>query len=75
MFSTRPNGSNDIVREYILPDMSKNRSGRIRFPDDILADSDQVLVMNNERFSVPEIMFSPDTIGTLLLYPEDVKLT
>ncbi|KAF9026474.1 actin-domain-containing protein [Hymenopellis radicata] len=77
--------ANDIVREYILPDMSKNRSGRIRQRDDILADSDQVLVMNNERFSVPEIMFSPDIIGlnqaglpgavaaSISLLPEDLQ--
>ncbi|KAF9026471.1 actin-related protein Arp6 [Hymenopellis radicata] len=77
--------ANDIVREYILPDMSKNRSGRIHQPDDIRADSDQVLVMNNERFSVPEIMFSPDIIGlnqaglpgavatSISLLPEDLQ--
>ncbi|PFH51208.1 hypothetical protein AMATHDRAFT_75070 [Amanita thiersii Skay4041] len=55
--------SNPIVQEYILPDLTTNRSGRIRKPDDILTDHDQILIMNNERFTVPEILFRPDDIG------------
>lgn len=31
-------------------------------PDDITAD-DQVLLMNNERFSVPELLFNPQDVG------------
>jgi len=54
---------NPIVQEYILPDFSANRQGRIRRPDDIIADTDQILLMNNERFAVPEILFRPDDIG------------
>lgn len=54
---------NSIVQEYILPDFSTNRQGRIRQPDDIIAEMDQILLMNNERFSVPEILFRPDDIG------------
>lgn len=53
---------NPIVQEYILPDLSTNRSGRIRQPDDIV-ETDQILVMNNERFTVPELLFRPDDIG------------
>lgn len=55
--------SNPIVREYILPDLSRNRKGRIRQPDDIVTENDQILVMNNERFCVPEVLFRPDDIG------------
>lgn len=33
-------------------------------PDDIVAETDQLLVMNNERFAVPELVFRPDDIGT-----------
>jgi len=55
--------SNPIVQEYILPDFSSNRQGRIRQPDDMVTETDQILVMNNERFSVPEILFRPDDIG------------
>ncbi|PPR05407.1 hypothetical protein CVT24_008021 [Panaeolus cyanescens] len=54
---------NPIVQEYILPDLSTNRMGRIRQPDDIITETDQILVMNNERFTVPEIIFRPDDIG------------
>jgi actin-related protein 6 len=54
---------NDIVQHYVLPDLTRKRTGHIRQPDDLRADSDQVLVMNNERFSVPEPLFRPDDIG------------
>uniref|UniRef100_A0A8H7XR10 Actin-like protein ARP6 n=1 Tax=Psilocybe cubensis TaxID=181762 RepID=A0A8H7XR10_PSICU len=54
---------NPIVQEYVLPDLSTNRKGRIRQPDDIITETDQILVMNNERFTVPELLFRPDDIG------------
>lgn len=62
--------ANPIVQEYILPDFSLNRRGRVRGPDEIMLDAYQVLYMNNERFSVPEILFRPDDIGksAYLLY-------
>lgn len=55
--------SNSIVREYILPDLTKDRRGRLRRAGETLAEIDQVLLMNNERFTVPEIVFRPDDIG------------
>jgi actin-related protein 6 len=55
--------SNPIVQEYILPDLSRNKYGRVRQPEDMVSDTDQLLVMNNERFTVPEILFRPDDIG------------
>ncbi|RDB14700.1 Actin-like protein ARP6 [Hypsizygus marmoreus] len=51
--------TNPIVQEYILPDLSTNRKGHIRQPDDIVAETDQILVMNNERFTVPEPKYFP----------------
>lgn len=54
---------NPIVQEYVLPDLSSNRKGRIRQYDELVTDADQILVMNNERFSVPELLFHPDDIG------------
>jgi actin-related protein 6 len=33
-----------------------------------VTDTDQILVMNNERFTVPELVFRPDDIGQSLLY-------
>ncbi|THU92450.1 actin-like protein ARP6 [Dendrothele bispora CBS 962.96] len=77
--------SNPIVQEYILPDMSTNRRGHVRQLTDIVSDSDQILFMNNERFTVPEIIFRPDDIGldqsglaatisvSISLLPEDLQ--
>lgn len=53
------------MQEYILPDFSTRRQGRIKLPDDMIAETDQILIMNNERFTVPEILFRPDDIGPL----------
>jgi len=55
--------SNPIVQEYILPDFSTNKHGRIRSPDEMLVDTDQILNMGNERFSIPEVLFRPNDIG------------
>ncbi|EGN93982.1 hypothetical protein SERLA73DRAFT_189133 [Serpula lacrymans var. lacrymans S7.3] len=54
---------NPIVQEYILPDFSSNRKGRVRQPHDTVSESDQILFMENERFSIPELIFRPDDIG------------
>ena len=54
---------NPIICEYILPDYSANRPGRIRKKDEPLQDSWQIMFMENERFSVPEVLFRPDDIG------------
>ncbi|KAJ7149787.1 actin-related protein Arp6 [Mycena crocata] len=76
---------NAIVQEYVLPDLTKSKAGRIRQPDDIPLDTDQVLTMGNERFAVPEIIFRPDDIGleqsglpgtiatSIALLPEDIQ--
>ncbi|THH32426.1 hypothetical protein EUX98_g1763 [Antrodiella citrinella] len=60
-------GNNPVHREYILPDYSVNRPGHVRQPDEAMQNSYQILHMNNERFSVPEVLFRPDDIGTLSL--------
>lgn len=52
-----------IVQKYVLPDMSTNKTGHILGPNDMTLDSEQVIIMKNERFSVPEIVFRPDDIG------------
>ncbi|KZS97377.1 actin-like protein Arp6 [Sistotremastrum niveocremeum HHB9708] len=54
---------NPIIQEYLLPDYSRNRPGRLHNPQDIITDSDQILYMENERFSVPEVLFRPSDIG------------
>ncbi|VDC01837.1 unnamed protein product [Peniophora sp. CBMAI 1063] len=55
--------SNSVVQEYVLPDFTSNRRGRVRDRDEMPVDSDQVLYMGNERFSVPEVLFQPDYLG------------
>lgn len=55
--------SNPIAQQYILPDFSINRAGRVRRTDEPLEAQAQVMHMNNERFTVPEILFRPDDIG------------
>ncbi|KAJ3864444.1 actin-related protein Arp6 [Lentinula novae-zelandiae] len=58
---------NPIVQKYVLPDMSTSRKGRLIEPGDMTLGSEQVLVMKNERLSVPEIIFRPDDIGKLII--------
>ncbi|RHZ87784.1 hypothetical protein Glove_30g18 [Diversispora epigaea] len=59
--------NNSILREYVLPDFSRNSQGYIREKkcrEESYDQSDeQVLYMNNERFTVPEILFNPSDIG------------
>lgn len=54
---------NPIVMEYLLPNLSINRGGEIRPPGYELSPTDQVLFMENERFTIPELLFRPDDIG------------
>lgn len=62
-YSARPT-ANPIVQEYIFPDYSARRPGRIRNPGESLDEStQQTLRMANERFSIPEILFRPTNIG------------
>ncbi|KAJ7197930.1 actin-related protein Arp6 [Mycena pura] len=77
--------NNTIVQEYVLPDLTKSKAGKIRQPDDIPLETDQVLTLRNERFSIPEIIFRPDDIGieqsglpgaiaaSIALLPDDIQ--
>ena len=58
---------NTIVQEYVLPDFSRNRHGYIRQPESAPIDGEQILYMGNERFSIPEVLFCPDHIGTTIV--------
>lgn len=51
------------MQEYIFPDYSANKPGRIRQPGESLREGIQTLAMNNERFTIPEILFHPTDIG------------
>lgn len=58
--------NSSIVQEYVLPDLGQNRAGHIREKGSALDPQnpmEQVLLMGNERFAVPEVIFRPDDIG------------
>ncbi|TPX68722.1 hypothetical protein SpCBS45565_g02883 [Spizellomyces sp. 'palustris'] len=53
-----------VKLEYVLPDLAANAHGYVRPKDGPPVGPDQqVLIMNNERFTVPEVLFSPSDIG------------
>ncbi|KAI0209778.1 Actin-related protein 6 [Lamellibrachia satsuma] len=57
---------NTVVRDYILPDYTHIKRGYIKSMDDDNTDrnaSQQIIRMNIERFSVPELLFHPSDIG------------
>lgn len=58
--------NNAVRREYILPDLSRagvDRMGHVRMPEEEMDGTEQILVMNNERICVPEILFNPSDVG------------
>ena len=55
---------NSIIKEYVLPDFTTIKRGRVRNPEPENKNDDyQILRMNNERFTIPEILFHPSDIG------------
>jgi len=64
---------NSIVQEYILPNFPSNKLGHVRLPGEELSPADQVLHMENERFTIPELLFRPDDIG-LFRSPRTIAL-
>ncbi|CAH1396441.1 unnamed protein product [Nezara viridula] len=54
---------NDIVRDYILPDFTNLRRGYAQTLDQPPVTEQQKLRLNNERFAVPELLFTPSDIG------------
>lgn len=63
---SRSRDSNEARKDYVLPDLSSigaDPLGHVKTEDETLVDDAQVLVMNNERFSVPELLFTPSDAG------------
>ena len=57
---------NTIARDYILPDYTNVKRGFIRPLEEMLTKytgTEQLLKMNNERFTVPELLFHPSDVG------------
>eukprot|EP00160_Parvularia_atlantis_P005150 Unigene14396_Nuclearia_a/m.43433 Unigene14396_Nuclearia_a/g.43433 ORF Unigene14396_Nuclearia_a/g.43433 Unigene14396_Nuclearia_a/m.43433 type:complete len:214 (-) Unigene14396_Nuclearia_a:43-684(-) len=75
----RPGAANPIAQEYVLPDQATSKYGYVKTAAAAVQATDQVrranacvlladrrvqiLVMNNERFTVPELLFRPFDIG------------
>lgn len=57
-----------IAKHYVLPDLSCTNAdpcGHVLPESELqnIDESDQILIMNNERISIPEILFNPSDIG------------
>lgn len=61
------NSANPIVVDYVLPDYNSGKLGhrRAHIPKKLgpARDDEQVMVLGNERFTVPELLFSPTDVG------------
>ncbi|XP_033113780.1 actin-related protein 6-like [Anneissia japonica] len=54
---------NTIVRDYVLPDFSQIKRGYVKDPSTKTKSHEQIVRMNNERFSVPEVLFHPSDVS------------
>ncbi|UYV77131.1 ACTR6 [Cordylochernes scorpioides] len=55
---------NIIVRDYVLPDYTVIKRGYVKEESGKpAAENEQVIRMNNERFTVPELLFHPSDVG------------
>eukprot|EP01136_Pigoraptor_vietnamica_P040925 Opistho-1_new@13309 len=67
VIAAKRGAENTIVCDYVLPNYTHIRRGFVRQmggprrPDD--TGNEQAVVMNNERFMVPEVLFHPSDIG------------
>lgn len=51
--------------KYVLPDYSNSKEGYVLKEGATVKEDQQVLVLGNERFSIPEILFTPGDVGTI----------
>ncbi|KAJ8032214.1 Actin-related protein 6 [Holothuria leucospilota] len=59
---------NTIVRDYVLPDFQQIRRGYVKDESSASSANEQcvslqIIRMNNERFSVPELLFNPSDVS------------
>ena len=50
--------------KYVLPDYASNKEGYVLKKGETVKDDQQILILGNERFAVPEILFTPSDVGT-----------
>jgi actin-related protein 6 len=49
--------------KYVLPDYTHSKEGYVLKEEQTLKDDQQVLVLGNERFAIPEVLFTPSDVG------------
>jgi actin-related protein 6 len=49
---------------FVLPDYSHSKEGHVLKEGEMVGDDLQVLVLGNERFAIPELLFTPSDVGT-----------
>ncbi len=58
---------NNVARDYVLPDFTAIRRGFMKSSEASVGrpenDAEQIVRMNNERFTVPELLFNPSDVG------------
>jgi len=58
--------ANYVIRDYVLPDYMEVKRGFVRAPEETTGKAqagEQIIRMNNERVTVPEILFHPSDVG------------
>lgn len=61
-------GENSIVVDYVLPDYNEGKAGYVRphVPRQdkiVMGPDEQHMTLGNERFTVPELLFTPSDVG------------
>lgn len=52
-----------LKRSFVLPDFQHVMRGYVKPEGEAETSSEQLLVMEAERFTVPEVLFSPNEVG------------
>lgn len=52
-----------LRKHFVLPDFHNIMKGYVKPDDELISSSEQVLVMETERMSVPELLFHPLDVG------------
>ncbi|XP_037775751.1 actin-related protein 6-like [Penaeus monodon] len=57
---------NTILRDYVLPDFTTIKRGYVRTREESTGKAtagEQLIRLNNERFTIPELLFTPSDVG------------
>ena len=60
---TGRSGDGSLRRDFVLPDFQQRMEGYVLGPDEPLEEGAQALRVENERFTVPEVLFHPSDVG------------